>query len=75
MILHEHKRVKTGHVSGDLPQRVLIRMREKRTPFYAWPWQYLSEKALAVYRRDMAKKGRKVQRRRDERAIKEGLTE
>ena len=75
-MLTEHKRVKHGEAPGDLNRAWLIALRELRGEFVLqpFPWQWLDERDGKVFRRGLADKSRKVQRRRDRQAISEGLT-
>lgn len=71
--MNEHKRVKHRHLPGDLPKRYKIAMREKKVPFLTALGQLIGVKQAAGYRRDLRKKAKTVQRRRDRRAIADGL--
>lgn len=71
---NEHKRVKHGHVPGDVPKSTKIRMREGKTPIFVSAWHTISEKAAKVYRKMLAKKGKKRQRRRDQERIQEEIS-
>ena len=70
---NEHKRVKHGHVPGDIPKADKIAMRERRTPIFISAWHSISTKAAKVYRKMLQKKGKKRQRRRDQERIEEEL--
>jgi hypothetical protein len=66
---NEHKRVKHGQHPGDVHKRVKIAMREKDSPIEVASWHTISDNAAKSYRKHIAKKGRKVQRRRDKKEI------
>ncbi len=70
---NEHKRVKHGHTPGMLNHNDLVRIREKKEPFYVFPWQWINEKCIKSFHRYIVEKSKKVQRRRDKSAIREGL--
>jgi len=70
---NEHKRVKHGHVPGDIPKQYKIDMREKKTPVVIYTGHTISESAAKVYRKMLAKKSKKRQRRRDRERIQEEL--
>lgn len=61
----EFKRVKHGHTPGDLPRRIKIAMREKRVPVKVFSWQIITVNQAKSFRRDLIKKSKTVQRRRD----------
>jgi hypothetical protein len=73
---NEHKRVKHGHVPGDISKADKITMREGRSQgadIVLSPWHTISSKAAKVYRKMLQKKGKKRQRRRDQERIQEEL--
>lgn len=70
---NEHKRVKHGHVPGDVSKSIKIRMREGNTPILVSAWHTISEQAAKVYKKMLAKKSKKRQRRRDKERIQEEL--
>ncbi len=76
-MLTEHKRVKHGEAPGDLHRRWLIALRELRGEYVLqpFPWQTLDERDGMALRRGLADKSRKVQRRRDRRAVVDGLND
>lgn len=73
ILLSEFKRVKHGELPGDVSRKTKIKMRERSLPFWIWPWQYISDKCIQSFRRDLRQKSKKRQRRRDKETIKEGL--
>lgn len=72
---NEHKRIKHGHVPGDIAHRHLVRMRERLEGFWVWPWQFINENCIKSFRRVIHDRSKKRQRRRDKKAIQEGLDE
>lgn len=71
--MSEHKRTKFGHLPGDLSLRGLIRLKERG--FYrvvGLGVEFGSEEARML-RRYLKAKGKVIQRRRDSRAIREGM--
>jgi hypothetical protein len=69
----EHKRVKHGHMPGDISIGAQIALREGRVPLTVFPWQILDERDASAMRRYLKGKSRAVQRRRDRAAITAGL--
>lgn len=75
MSRNEHKRVKHGHVPGDISKADKIAMRESRSQgadIIVSAWHTISSKAAKVYRKMLQKKSKKRQRRRDQERIQEG---
>jgi len=70
---NEFKRVKHGHLPGDVHKGIKIAMREKLGEIIIAPWHTISEKAAKVYRKIISKKSKKRQRRRDKERVKEEL--
>lgn len=72
-MLTEFKRVKHGELPGDISRRHLIAMREKRVPFRVYygggHFQQIGIKCAKVFRKNLTKKSRTVQRRRDKKEI------
>ncbi|KMO30716.1 hypothetical protein VQ02_27520 [Methylobacterium variabile] len=72
-MLTEHKRVKLGHIPGDISIGAQIAFREGRVPLMVFPWQILDERDTKAMRRYLKGKSRAVQRRRDRVAISAGF--
>ena len=70
---NEHKRVKHGHVPGDIHKQAKIAMRENKGSIIINGYHVISEAASKVYRRMLAKKSKKRQRRRDRERIQDEL--
>lgn len=67
---NEHKRVKFGAEPGDVSLRRKIAMREGDTRNYP---PYITDEIARGYKKELALKAKKVQRRRDKRAIQESI--
>lgn len=72
---NEFKRVKHGHLPGDVSKKRLIQMRETRGPvFIRYSSSYahiIGEAACKQFRKGLAEKSKKVQRRRNKKACQE----
>lgn len=68
-----HKRVKTGHMPGEVSRRLMTAMRERRRSEdgeIVLPWgQIFNRNCAKAFRKYLQNKGRTVQRRRDRREI------
>lgn len=69
----EFKRVKHGEQPGDVHRSAKIAMREKKTPIRIFPWQSLDDACAKSFRKYLQEKSKKVQRRRDKRAIEDSI--
>jgi hypothetical protein len=72
---NEFKRVKHGQIPGDLGRKSKIAMREKRTPIQVRSDVVIEEKQAKSFRQTLTEKSKTVQRRRDKKAIKQGIDE
>jgi hypothetical protein len=72
---NEFKRVKHGQIPGDLGRKSKIAMREKRTPIQVRSDVVIEETQAKSFRQTLTEKSKTVQRRRDKKAIKQGIDE
>ena len=72
---NEFKRVKHGQIPGDYRRKFKIAMREKRAPIQVTSDVVIEEKPAKLFRQFLTEKSKTVQRRRDKKAIKQGMDE
>lgn len=79
---NEHKRVKHGHVPGDISKKNKIAMREKDTPIVILYGKgvdgkryetVIEEKAAKSYRKFIRDKSKHFQKERDRKAVRDGI--
>lgn len=67
--------MKFHRFDGDISKAAQIRMLEKRTPFFVWPWQRMGPNAIRSFRNALRMRQRAVSRRQSRWLIEEQTEE
>lgn len=66
---NEQTRIRHRQMPGDLSRTAKIRMREKQTPFFYFPWQEITNVVGKSFRSFLKFRSKKRQRARDKTLI------